>query len=157
MNKVLEMPAWELFAALMIALIAGSVAPNIGTIIFGIVLIGWLYFLGMATNRLIPSKMRFSNQFFIVRLSFSFIYIIIMSLFFNHDIPKLAIPFHIVATIFLFSCLWTCAKTIVIAETQKIHGFDKYIGTFFMLWFFPIGIWFVQPRLNRFKTMEKPT
>ena len=151
------MPAWELFAALMIALIAGSVAPNIGTIIFGIVLIGWLYFLGMATNRLIPSKMRFSNQFFIVRLSFSFIYIIIMSLFFNHDILKLAIPFHIVATIFLFSCLWTCAKTIVIAETQKIHGFDKYIGTFFMLWFFPIGIWFVQPRLNRFKTMEKPT
>ena len=157
MNKVLEMPAWELFVALMLSMIAGSVMPNIGTIIFGIALIGWLYFLGMATNRLIPFSMRFSNIFFIFRLSFSLIYMAIMALFFNHDIPKIAIPFHIIATIFLFSCLWTCAKTIVIAETQKSHGFDKYIGTFFLLWFFPIGIWFIQPRLNRFTTMEKPT
>jgi hypothetical protein len=156
MNKILEMAAWELFTILMIAMIAGSVIPTIGTIIFGIALIGWLYLLGMATNQLIPFTMRFSNLFFIFRLSFSFVYIVIMSLFFNHDIPKPAAPFHTVATVFLFSCLWTCAKTIVIAETQKIHGFDRYIGTFFLLWFFPIGIWFVQPRLNRFSSMGKP-
>ncbi|MGD9215661.1 MAG: hypothetical protein PVJ84_12655, partial [Desulfobacteraceae bacterium] len=68
-----KMAAWELFAILMIAMIAGSVIPTIGTIIFGIALIGWLYLLGMATNQLIPFTMRFSNLFFIFRLSFSFV------------------------------------------------------------------------------------
>ena len=157
MNKVLEMRAWELFTALMIAMIVGSVMPGIGTIISGVALIGWLYFLGMATNQFIPSHMRVSNVFFIVRLSFSLVYIIIMAIYFTHEVPNYAIPLHIVATFLVFSCLWTCSKTIVVAETQKDHGYDRYIGTFLLLWFLPVGIWFVQPRLNRLMTMKKNT
>jgi hypothetical protein len=25
---------------------------------------------------------------------------------------------------------------------------NDYIGEFFLFWFFPIGIWFIQPRIN---------
>lgn len=41
------------------------------------------------------------------------------------------------------------SRTIVQTE-QSLHlTSDGSIATFFSLWFFPIGIWYVQPRINR--------
>jgi hypothetical protein len=150
MNKILKLSAWKIFIVLMITIIiGGSIDSSWGMLISGIALIGWMYLLGMATNQLTPSLFRFSIPLFTFRLLFALIYILILSMFTNQAIPVYLIPIHIIASLFIFSCLWTCAKTIVVAETQKIHSFDKYIGTFLLLWFFPIGIWFIQPRLNR--------
>ena len=40
------------------------------------------------------------------------------------------------------------AKTLVIVETRKPAICWQYFGTFFAVFFFPIGIWFIQPRIN---------
>jgi hypothetical protein len=40
------------------------------------------------------------------------------------------------------------AKTLVIAETRKPAICWQYFGTFFAAFFFPLGIWFLQPRIN---------
>jgi len=39
-------------------------------------------------------------------------------------------------------------KTLNSAEMQKEAHFSDYIGDFFLLWVFPIGVWFIQPRIN---------
>lgn len=52
---------------------------------------------------------------------------------------------------------WACliyfsnvlAKLLSMVETQSDVMFGDYIGTFFLLIFFPIGVWFVQPRINK--------
>ena len=132
---------------LLASIIAGS--STYGMTISGIVLTGWLLLLGISTDKLVPSEYKFSTSWFIFRILFAALYIIIIDSLFGSQMPKLAYPFHIVATLFLFSCMWTCAKSIVLAETQRKQNFNRYIGTFLLLWFFPIGIWFVQPRLNR--------
>jgi len=40
------------------------------------------------------------------------------------------------------------AKTIKLAELQRSVTFSDFAGEFFLIWFFPIGIWFVQPKVN---------
>ena len=157
MNKILELKHWQLFLILMIAMFVGSSSSSWGLILTGISLCGWLFLLGMATNSFVPAEFRFSKPLFIFRLSFAMIYIVIKALLFTYQMPTYLMPIHIIATLFLFSCLWTCAKTVVVAESQELLKADRYIGTFFMLWFFPIGIWFVQPRLNRLLLNEKST
>jgi hypothetical protein len=49
----------------------------------------------------------------------------------------------------MFYNLYFVAKTLVLAETGKSASFYNYAGPFFLIWFFPIGVWFVQPRINR--------
>lgn len=42
------------------------------------------------------------------------------------------------------------AKTIKTVELQKKVTFSDFAGEFFLLWFSPIGIWILQPKINKF-------
>lgn len=44
--------------------------------------------------------------------------------------------------------MYFAAKTIKLAELQRPVTFTDFADEFFLIWFFPIGIWFVQPRIN---------
>ncbi len=48
----------------------------------------------------------------------------------------------------IFYCLWFMAKVMKTAELQKKTTFSDFAGEFFLFWFFPIGIWVLQLRLN---------
>jgi hypothetical protein len=41
------------------------------------------------------------------------------------------------------------AKTIKTVELQREVNFSEFIGEFFMIWFYFIGIWILQPKINR--------
>lgn len=41
------------------------------------------------------------------------------------------------------------SKILKSAETRKSIRFSEHLGEFFLIWFFPIGIWNIQPRINR--------
>jgi len=144
MDRFLKLPAWLLF----IILLSSWIAPY-GMSLSTVVLCCWLVLLGISVNRLVPSDYQFSYTWYIFRILFACIYILIIDYFYGTKIPKSVYPVHIVASLFIFSSIWTSAKAIVLAETHKKQKFDRYIGTFFLLWFFPVGIWLVQPRLNR--------
>jgi hypothetical protein len=47
--------------------------------------------------------------------------------------------------------LYFVAKNLVLAETGKAASCSdqNVIVTFFLFWFFPLGAWFVQPKVNR--------
>src|SRR5262249_22613374 len=48
------------------------------------------------------------------------------------------------------------SKSLVLAETTKPASFYDYAGPFFLLWFFPLGVWFTQPRINRLYLCPPP-
>lgn len=52
----------------------------------------------------------------------------------------------ILSSIYMFSFQ---AKVLKSAEIQREALFSSYINEFFFFLFFPIGIWFIQPRLNK--------
>ncbi len=41
------------------------------------------------------------------------------------------------------------ARSIYTAETQEKAKFTNYIAEFFLVWFLPVGVWFLQPRINK--------
>jgi len=44
--------------------------------------------------------------------------------------------------------LYFSAKTLNSVEMKMEAHFSDYIGDFMLLWVFPIGVWFIQPRIN---------
>ena len=45
--------------------------------------------------------------------------------------------------------MYFVAKTFKTAELQRKVSFSDFAGDFFLVWFLPIGIWIIQPKINR--------
>ena len=58
----------------------------------------------------------------------------------------LCFPIHIVATCFVYYCVYIVAKTYKTIELNRTVSFGSFVGEFFLILFLPIGIWFLQPK-----------
>jgi len=61
----------------------------------------------------------------------------------------MTIPVHLFAVFCMFCNLYFVAEGLVIAETDERASFFDCLGPFLLLWFAIIGVWFIQPRINR--------
>ena len=138
----------------------------IGTIIIG-VLLGWFWSIGVGLQRKISVDVRmkvgrFKSFLLIILLFFTFV--IGLSLFSicrsmgigqtgNGSViigmMNLILPLFLFSMYCMFYTLHFVAKTIKTVELQREVSFSDYAGEFFMLLFFPIGIWIVQPKINK--------
>ena len=59
------------------------------------------------------------------------------------------VPLHLFSMFCIFYCLYFVAKTFKTVELQREVSFSDFAGEFFMIWFFLIGIWIVQPKVNK--------
>ena len=59
------------------------------------------------------------------------------------------IPLHLFSMFCIFYSLYFVAKTYKTVELQRQVSFSDFAGEFFMIWFYPIGIWIIQPKLNK--------
>jgi hypothetical protein len=115
--------------------------------------VGWFWALGTFLNSISQPSLRLKPSFFRFALIYPVLYIFLAAPFFlNPDTSMFAIilPLHFFAMFCLFYDLYFVSKHLVIAETGKGATFYDFAGPFFLIWFFPVGIWFVQPRINRF-------
>jgi hypothetical protein len=58
-------------------------------------------------------------------------------------------PLHVLAMAGLVFSAWTAARRLVDAEQRAPATWARSLGTWVVIWFFPIGVWFVQPRFRR--------
>jgi len=56
---------------------------------------------------------------------------------------------HFFAMFCLFYDIYFVSQNLAMVETGKEVTFYDYAGRFFLMWFFPIGVWYIQPRVNR--------
>jgi hypothetical protein len=57
--------------------------------------------------------------------------------------------FHFLSIFCIFYCIYFVAKTIKTVELQRAVKFKDFVGEFFLVWFFPIGVWILQPTINK--------
>lgn len=128
----------------------------------------WLWALAMGLQHRIPAELsmrtiKFKMAFFFT-LAYTIMFCALMIYFFN-DFPAhldingawffiLVIPFHLLAMFCILYCFYFTAKAIKLAELQRPLKLDDYIGEFFLLWFSFIGVWILQPRLNKMINAE---
>ena len=55
---------------------------------------------------------------------------------------------HLFSMVCIFLGLRFAAKTMKSVELGRMARFSDYAGEFFLIWFSPIGVWVLQPRLN---------
>ena len=65
------------------------------------------------------------------------------------------IPVHLFAMFCIFYVMYFVAKTIKTVELQRETTFGDFAGEFFLIWFYPIGIWIIQPKINQWMAEQK--
>jgi hypothetical protein len=179
MKNFLTLKHWQLFSLLVIIPVAFQLVmiglsisnENPVTIIltfpvimlFGTgLLFGWLYAVGTHLHSLLPATVSMNLRRFKLFLFIPVIYIFSMLIFitlgilqlinintFDPVIILIIVPLHLFSMFCIFYCLYFNAKAFKAVELQRPVKFNDFIGEFFLTWYFPIGIWFLQPRLNK--------
>lgn len=135
-------------------------------IIFMIGYFGWLWSIAIGLQKQIPVHARMNPIKFKVLFILMFAYIIsfiagvtlIMNSFNNDTFQDIAmigrlfwiiIPLHLFSMFCILYSIYFVAKTFKTAELQRPVKFADFAGEFLMIWFYPIGIWIIQPKINK--------
>lgn len=126
---------------------------------------GWFYNVGTAlANRINPNANMNLKRFqaFVrvpaIYLGALFLGMALFAIFMmnnGHPSPFLAlmliiiIPMHFFSIFCIFYSIWFVSKSLKMAERWNHVELGDYIGDFFLTWFFFVGVWFIQPRINR--------
>lgn len=123
----------------------------------------WLYTLAINLHRKLPNTVEISLTRFKFFFYFPAVYItslIVVSVFlfsrclsFEGSWPittfLIVIPLHLFAIFCNFYCLYFIAKTLKSVELEREARFSDYASEFILLWFSIVGIWIIQPRINK--------
>jgi hypothetical protein len=127
------------------------------TLLFMLCFNGWFWIMGSFLNALVRPQLRPRLGLFRFALIYPILYLPIFMISFPQQPTTLAFifPLHLLATFCMFYLLNFVSRNLVLAETGRNVTFYDYAGPFFLLWFFPIGVWIVQPRINRLYAERK--
>ncbi len=114
--------------------------------------IAWLGALGSFLSHIVHPTLNLGNRFFNFSIVYPSVYFILFAAFVlspNSHLPLFVVPLHLVAMFCMFYLIYFVSKALVMAEAARPVSFYDHAGAFFLLWFFPLGIWVIQPRINR--------
>lgn len=139
-----------------------------------IVYLAWYWSIGVGLHKKIPQNVKMPATAFKIFLIFPPVYVLIVFIFalsiinqvinnanpgdqlpFNPALITLIIPFHFFSIFCVFYCIYFVAKTIKTVELQRKVTFSDFVAEFFLVWFFPIGVWILQPTINKLVEKEE--
>lgn len=140
-------------------------------IIFMGVFFGWFWSVAVGLQSKVPEDIKMKVKKFKIFFFIPLVYMLFITLFMGVQMNGLMIngtepsggligslvavivPLHLFSMFCIFYSLYFVAKTFKTVELQREVKFSDFAGEFFMIWFYPIGIWIVQPKIN--KMIEK--
>lgn len=179
MNLFLKLKHWQLFILLFgvpiifqIITVGSAISGNNPTAmlyLFPVMMIlivtfyfGWFYTLGTNLYKKIPQARMMNLVRFKTFMFIPVVYILVICVFMivmmsnsetNRDLNPIifliVFPLHLFSMFCIFYSLYFNAKALKIAEWQRPVTFSDYAGEFFLMWFLPVGIWILQPRINK--------
>ncbi|NEU06903.1 hypothetical protein GZH53_01145 [Flavihumibacter sp. R14] len=171
MIKLLTLKPWQLFGLMMGVMIIGSffgLATNdivwaFSTFLLAAIYFGWFWAIAVNLNPKLPPTANLNLRRFKLFMLIPMAYIFIISSLLagislraeegNSDsFVAIIIPLHLFSMYCIFWCMAFVAKSIKAVELQKRVSFGEYAGEFFLIWFFPLGIFILQPRINKMFT-----
>jgi hypothetical protein len=122
------------------------------TAIWILCLQGWFWSMGSFSSSMTARSHQLPITFFRLTVICPAAYIVILlvaaSLRPDLNVVMLLFPLHIVATLCMLYNAYFVSKNLVLAESGRPVTFYKFSGPLILLWFFPIGVWSTQPRIN---------
>jgi hypothetical protein len=131
--------------------VRGGVLAGVSLLIFWC-LLAWLWSIGSFLSSLVEAKQILKPDFF----RFAVVYPAVYGVYFTTEFVRLKplnmaiiLPLHLLAMFCIIYCLYFVAKSMVMVETGRDVTFRGYAQQFFLLSLFPVGIWVIQPKINR--------
>jgi len=136
-------------------------------IILTVVFFGWFWSVAIGLQKKVPNNVRMKVKKFKIFFFIPMIYILLISIFIGTSLNGLTengtepnggligslvaiiVPIHLFSMFCIFYSLYFVAKTFKTVELQREVSFSDFAGEFFMIWFYPIGIWIIQPKINK--------
>ena len=133
-------------------------------LLFISVFFGWFWSIGVGLNKFLPQESNLNITKFKIFLLIPFFYMIFLMFsmlsfgVFSDSPPSngmfgisfaIIIPLHLFSMFCMFYIMYFCSKTIKSIELKREAIFSDYVGEFFLLWFYMIGIWILQPKINK--------
>ncbi len=154
MTLLLHLKPWQLFLTLVLLMILSSL-PYIGivaSVIWVVGYFGWIYAIGTKMHRLIPAKTKPAINVFKVTSACT-VFLFMAGGFINENTLAIPVWLDIVITILPFICFFYsvgfASQMLESMIEGEIVSFGGSVKCFILMWIFPIGIWFVQPAVQR--------
>ncbi len=121
----------------------------------------WFWSVGVGLQKRVNKEIRsetkfFKIIFFITLFCFIFLFMFSLSLFYIPAITEILIKsrmlFYFFKILFYPSILYLIyfvAKTFKTVELNRRVSFSDFAGDFFLVLFFPVGVWIIQPKINK--------
>ncbi len=118
------------------------------SIFFGIPIYLWLRSIG---TKLQSDKVKI-NEIKLILFKISVIYPIayfVFAIYYMFTNGCIIEPLYFAAMFSTLSAMIFAAKNLKSVELEREAKISEYLGDFFLVWFFPIGIWILQPRIHK--------
>lgn len=118
----------------------------------GIPFLIWIYAIVIELSKNIPEKEKLNKIILTILLFYPIIYIPTGLTILLLEISNLnaILPYHFGAMICIFILIILATITIIQFEKAEKLKPSNSIGLFFGIWYFIIGVWYIQPKLNRY-------
>jgi hypothetical protein len=129
-----------------------SAIEDISMMVYLLVYLGWLFSISYLLNNEVPKDMNLNITILKFLILIPTLYASVFVTFLNvlDDNPSsFTMVLHISSMVIIFYSMLFSAKTINSIELKRKVTFSDYAGDFMLFWFFPIGIWIIQPRVNK--------
>ena len=119
---------------------------------------GWFWSIAIGLQKVIPTEIQLKINRFKIFVLIPVFYIIFFLGFFmtsfhlggpNPVILAIIVPLHLFSMFCIFYSMYFVAKIFKTVELQRNVTFSDFAGEFLMIWFLPIGIWILQPKINK--------
>jgi len=130
-------------------------------------LLAWFYAVGVGLQTIVSTDLHRSTSLFKVALIFPVVYILLIvavvfpllsvmatSMMGGNFILIVIFTLHLFAMFCIFYSMYFVARGVKEAELQNQASFSDFAGEFFLIWFFPVGVWILQPRINELVKAE---
>ncbi|WP_111309854.1 hypothetical protein [Confluentibacter sediminis] len=133
---------------------------------------GWFWSIAIGLQKKAPKNITMKTRKFKIFFFIPLVYIFCISLFiggmfggimqsgtepsggFLGGMVGIILPLHLLSMFGIFYSMYFVAKTFKTVELQKQVSFGDFAGEFFLLWFYFIGIWILQPKINKMAENE---
>ncbi len=157
---------WELFLMLSLPTIMSLMfdipfkpllVASIGLFLL-LVLFAWMFSIGYWCNRHLPETRRRHPLPFAIGLVLPIVYVL-MYIFLYLPVleqggapekpPLWLLPMHMLSMVGVFYGLWYSARALKSLQENEDADFLIFSSTFFLFFIFPLGVWLIQPEVNR--------
>lgn len=165
MSFFIKLKHWQLFIVLMITplLIVLTIflksetaygsrlfVARVASLTNTCLLFGWIFSIGRALQGKLPSGLQNDQLYFKISITVVMACCLMSAitlLFFGRGLyfTLIMIP-SVVAIIYMF---YFVSKSLRMAELQRIVTTDEFSNEVSMFFFYPIGLWHIQPRINK--------